>query len=219
MNYERIYNYRFQNVDAKKKQIVWKEIASFIHDKLDRPSKILDPAGGMCEFINNVSAAEKWTIDLSEEFVKKNADKDVKIIVGSNLEVEIPQGYFDGIFVSNFLEHLHTQEQVAVFLGRMYESLRPGGKIAIIGPNFKHCYREYFDFADHYVILSELGLAEHLYGAGFDIQEVHPRFLPLSFRSGGLLPVNSFLVRTYLQIPLAWRFMGKQFLVVGQKPK
>jgi hypothetical protein len=84
-----------------------------------------------------------------------------------------------------------------------------------MGPNFKYAYREYFDFADHSVCLSELGAAEHLVGAGFNIAKIYPRFLPLSFRGG--LPVNKFLIQAYLQMPFAWRFFGKQFLLVAQK--
>ncbi len=84
-----------------------------------------------------------------------------------------------------------------------------------MGPNFKYVYKEYFDFADHTVVLSELGVAEHLYGAGFEVETIHPRFLPLSFRGG--LPVNKFLVQCYLAMPWAWRFFGKQFLLIGRK--
>src|SRR5258708_32947582 len=97
----------------------------------------------------------------------------------------------------------------------MFRCLKPGGRIAVMGPNFKYAYRDYFDFADHTVILTELGLAEHLYGAGFEIESIYPKFLPLSFRGG--IPVSRFLVRTYLSLPLAWRIMGKQCLLVATK--
>jgi ubiquinone/menaquinone biosynthesis C-methylase UbiE len=198
-----------------KKKLIWTEIAHFIHQQLNKPNIVLDPAGGLCEFINAVPAGEKWAIDLNEAFLDANALPEVKKIIGNNLEVDIPDNYFEGVFISNFLEHLHSQEEVALFLGRMYSSIKPGGRIAIIGPNFKYTYKEYFDFADHTVILSELGVAEHLYGAGFKILKIYPRFLPLSFR--GKLPVNRFLASMYLKMPFAWRFLGKQFLLVAEK--
>jgi len=215
MNYERIYKYRFDGVDTKKKLLTWGLLAQFLYKKLGKPERTLDPAAGLCEFINAIPSKERWAIDLNDEFISKYIDKDVKKIIGNNLEVDIPENYFDAVFVSNFLEHLHTQEEVSFFLERMYRSLRPGGRIAVMGPNFKYVSRQYFDFADHTVILSELGVAEHLYGAGFDKIDITPRFLPLSFRGG--LPVNKFLINTYLSIPLAWRFMGKQFLLIAQK--
>lgn len=218
LNYGRIYEYRFKGVDHKKKQIVWKEISHWMYaGYLKKPYSILDPAGGLCEFINLVPAREKWTIDIEKDFIEKYANPDVQIIVGNNLQVELPQNYFDAVFISNFLEHLHSQEEVASLLTRMYASMKSGGRIAVMGPNFKYTYKEYFDFADHTVILSELGLAEHLYGAGFEIVKIIPKFLPLSFRSGGILPVTPFTVKTYLSLPSAWKVLGKQFLVIAEK--
>lgn len=215
LNYDRIYEYRFQGVDTSKKQLTWSLIAEFIQKKLHNPTRLLDPAAGNCEFINLSPAQERWALDMNP-LTHEHAAEGVKVIIGNNLEVDIPENYFDGVYISNFLEHLHSQEEVGFFLERMFRALKPGGRIAVMGPNFKHCYREYFDFADHTVILSELGLAEHLYGAGFDLEEIHDRFLPLSFRGG--LPVNKFLVQTYLNLPFFWRFFGKQFLLIAQKP-
>ncbi len=80
------------------------------------------------------------------------------------MEVDLPPQYFDAIFVSNFLEHLNSQEEVAIFLKRLYSTIKNGGRIVIMGPNFKYAYKEYFDFADHKIILSELGVTEHLMG-------------------------------------------------------
>ena len=168
MNFQRIYEYRFKDVDMSKKNLVWREVAEFVSGLTDQPQTVLDPAGGMCEFINNISAKEKWTIDLNEEFVKKYAEKSIKIIVGENLSVDLPENYFDLIFVSNFLEHLHSQEKVAEFLAKMFASVKPGGFVVVMGPNFKYAWKEYFDFADHTVCLSELGAAEHIVGAGFE---------------------------------------------------
>jgi SAM-dependent methyltransferase len=215
MNYDRIYEYRFQGIDEKKKKITWEEIANYIYKRLAQPKRLLDPAAGKCELVNSIKSAERWAVDLNDYFIRKYAAEGVKIVVGDIFKVDLPEAYFDGVFISNFLEHLNSQEEVATLLEKMYNSLRPGGKIAIMGPNFRYTYRSYFDFADHTVILTELGLAEHLYGAGFEIESIYPKFLPLSFRGG--IPVSRFLVRTYLSLPLAWRIMGKQFLLVATK--
>ena len=216
MNFDRIYEYRFQDIDNDKKRITWEEIAGFIYERLSKPVSILDPAAGKCELINSIKSEDRWAVDLNEYFIKKYADPKVKIVIGDVLKVELPENHFDAVFISNFLEHLNSQEQVAELLEKMYRCIKPGGKIAIIGPNFKYTYRQYFDFADHTVILSELGLAEHVYGAGFAIERIYPRFLPLSFRGG--IPVSRALVRMYLSLPFAWRFLGKQFLVIASKP-
>lgn len=215
MNYERIYEYRFQGVDRNKKLSTWKIIAEFIANKLGNPKSVIDPAAGDCEFINQVPVTERWAVDMGEH-TRKMAAAGVKVVIGNNLTAELPLNYFEGVYVSNFLEHLYSQDEVATFLSRMFAILKPGGKIAIMGPNFKYCAKNYFDFADHTVILTELGVAEHLYGAGFKIEEIHGRFLPLSFR--GKIPVTDFLVKTYFKMPFAWKIMGKQFLLIAQKP-
>jgi hypothetical protein len=98
----------------------------------------------------------------------------------------------------------------------MRDRLAPGGRIAIMGPNFRYCAKEYFDCADHTVILTHVGVEEHLYAAGFDVEAVEPRFLPYSFR--GRLPASAALTRRYLGLPLAWRLLGKQFLAIGRRP-
>jgi SAM-dependent methyltransferase len=217
MNYDRIYQYRFQDIAADKKKITWEEIANFIYNQLSKPAVILDPAAGKCEFINAVKSEERWAVDLNDYFIGKYADPAINIVVGDIFKVDLPENHFDAIFVSNFLEHLDSQYQVAEFLEKMFTCMKPGGKIAVMGPNFKYASRSYFDFADHTVILSELGLAEHLYGAGFEIDRIHPRFLPLSFR--GRIPVSRRLVKMYLSLPFAWRILGKQFLLIATKAK
>jgi hypothetical protein len=216
MNYDRIYQYRFRGVERAKKIATWKILARFVGEKLGNAQIVLDPAAGACEFINAVPARERWAVDMGEQ-VRTLAESGVRSIVGMNTQVELPKNHFEGVFVSNFLEHLASQVEVAAFLERMFEVTAVGGRIAVMGPNFRACHREYFDFADHTVVLTERAVAEHLYAAGFELVEVHPRFLPVSFGAG--LPVNDFLVKTYLKLPFAWRFFGKQFLLVAEKPR
>ena len=215
MDYNRIYEYRFRNVSKGKKLTVWKEISEYIFNRLDKPEKILDPAAGECEFINSISSKEKWALDINGDFLKKHAAKDVTIKVGNCLQTDLPENYFDAVFISNFLEHLDTSADIDTLLSRMFMTLKRGGKIAIMGPNFKYCMKEYFNFADHKLIITESSLEEYLYSAGFEIVRVIPRFIPYSFQSR--LPVNKMIVRLYLAIPVLWNFFGKQFLVFAYK--
>lgn len=214
INYERMYAWRFHDVDQDRRQAVWQEIARYIHRRMGAPSCVLDPAAGRGEFITAVPAAERWGVDLVGHGVPESAG--VKMIITDIMAADIPGDYFDGVFVSNFLEHLPDQNAVATVLGKLYGSLQPGGRIAIIGPNFRYCAREYFDCADHTVILSHIAVTEHLYAAGFDVTAVSARFLPFSFR--GLLPPSPRLTRFYLRTPILWRLLGKQFLVLARKP-
>jgi SAM-dependent methyltransferase len=215
LNYQRLYEYRFRRIDQGARTAVWREIGPFIHERLGEPERVLDPAAGRCEFLNSIPAKERWGVDLVD-YEESWADPGVKIVVGDVMEVELPSEYFDLVWISNFLEHLSDQQEVAAFLERMFERLRPGGRIAIMGPNFRYCAKEYFDMADHNVILTHVGVEEHVYAAGFTVERVDARFLPYSFR--GRLPPSPALTRRYLRTPLAWRVLGKQFLAVGRRP-
>lgn len=214
MNYERIYAHRFRDINQADREAVWEELSRFLHPLMGNPRVVLDPAAGLGEFIRSTPAAEKWAVDAVDYGLGKG--EGTRMVIGDALTADLPNAHFDAVWVSNFLEHLLSQEQVAEFLERMHSLLKPGGRIAIMGPNFKYCYREYFDCADHTVVLSHIGVEEHLAGAGFEIERVIPRFLPYSFR--GRLPAGQSLIRRYLKTPLAWRVLGKQFLLVGRKP-
>ena len=215
MNHQRLYEYRFRGIDQDARAAVWSEIGPFVHARLGAPARVLDPAAGRCEFLNAIPAAERWGIDLVE-YEERWADPGIKLLTGAAMDVELPDGYFGGVWVSNFLEHLPDQETVAAFLERMLGTLAPGGRIGVMGPNFRYCAKEYFDCADHTVVLTHVGVEEHLYAAGFEIESVAPRFLPYSFR--GRLPASAALTRRYLATPAAWRLLGKQFLAIGRRP-
>jgi hypothetical protein len=215
IDYDRLYEYRLRGVDQVARQAVWNEIAADVYRRLGKPAKVLDPGAGRCEFINAIPAAERWGVDVLgiEEFRAPT----VKGVSGNILEVELPPDHFDGVFVSNVLEHLPTQDTVGAMLVRLREVMEPGGTIAAMGPNFRYCADEYFDCADHTLALTHVAVAEHLHAAGFEVVTIIPRYLPYSFR--GLLPPSPTLTRIYLRFSALWRVLGKQFLVLAVKPR
>jgi len=131
-----------------------------------------------------------------------------------NLSVLVDSS-IDVIFVSNFFEHLQNKEAFLSTLSECNRVLKSGGVLLILQPNIRFAYREYWDFIDHVLPLSDKSLAEALILKGFSIKKMIPRFLPYSTKSG--LPVNSFLVKWYLRLPFAWRIFGKQCFVVASK--
>lgn len=216
MDYERLYSYRFQEIDQRERVAVWEEIARYVTEQaLQRPVRLLDPAAGRGEFIDAAPAAERWAVD-AVDYDAADRDPAVRMIVSDVMTAQLPNDHFDGIFVSNFLEHLAGPEAVYEFLTRMRAVTRPGGRIAIMGPNFRYCAEEYFDCADHIVVLTHVAVAEHLHTAGFEVERVTPRFLPYSFR--GRFPASPALTRLYLRLPPVWRLLGRQFLVVARRP-
>jgi len=214
-DFDRLYEFRHRGVDQVARQAVWRPISAHVYQAMGRPRRVLDPAAGRGEFINAVPADERWVVE-AVEYDDARYDHEVKVVIGDALDVELPAGHFDGVFVSNLLEHFERQTDVARFLRRMRTALAPGGTIAIVGPNFRYCAKEYFDCADHTLALTHVSVEEHVVAAGFDVLDVVPRFLPYSFRSR--LPASERLTSWYLKAPPLWRFLGKQFLVVGRAP-
>jgi SAM-dependent methyltransferase len=216
MNFEKIYAYRFAGSDEQSRQLAWGEIASFAFQQMGRPATLLDPACGRCEFLHALpDVAERWGVDRYQTAAAGMLEG-ITFRQGDIFAVDLPKEHFSGVFISNLLEHLASQEEIFALLERLHEVMRPGGVIAILGPNFKYAYREYFDCADHRTALSHLAVEELLYAAGFTITRSIERFLPFSFRSR--LPANRLLIKMYLQLPLLWKLFGKQFFVLAQKP-
>jgi len=52
LNYQRLYEYRFRDVAQDSRRAVWEEVAPYVHERLGRPDRVLDPAAGRGEFIN-----------------------------------------------------------------------------------------------------------------------------------------------------------------------
>ena len=214
MDLKALYQFRFEGIDQGKRIAVWAPISHYLTALADHPIRVLDPACGLGEFINSCPSPERWAADLGHdgEFL----DKNITFVPGSFFEIDLPDSYFDLVFVSNVLEHLKDQIHVNQFLVHARKKLRPGGFIVVIGPNFRFCSKEYFDCADHNVILTHLSVEEHLHTAGFSLVQTKSRFLPYSFRSK--LPARGWTTKAYLKFPLIWRVMGKQFLLVAKRP-
>jgi len=212
LDFERLYEHRHAGVPQERRQATWDVIAPWIWARMGSPRTVLDPAAGRCEFVNALpDDVKRWVVDIGDHAEWR--DPAVTFVQGDIRDAELPAAHFDGIFVSNFLEHLPSQEAVTRFLQRMAVLAAPGGRITVMGPNFRYCAKSYFDFADHVVALTHHAVVEHLTVAGWDVVDVVPRFLPYSF--GSRLPTGPALVRAYLRTPPGWRVLGKQFLVTA----
>ena len=214
---KRLYDMRFTQAGTAKRIAVWKVLCgSFFQKLIPRDATVLDLACGYGEFINNIQAGTKYAVDLNKDS-PAHVNPDVNFVATSALDLSgLPQGAFDVVFTSNFLEHFHAKSDLDQLFQEVVKLLKPGGKFIIVGPNIKYCYKEYWDYYDHYLPLSHLSLVEGLELAGLRAERVVPRFLPYTMQ--GRTPTADFLIKAYLALPFAWRFMGKQFLVVARKP-
>lgn len=214
---QQIYEKRFQNTGLSKRQRVWAILCSDMFGKMIPPtSTVLDIACGYGEFINQIPAARKYAIDLNPDSPRHLApDVNFRATPANDLGF-IPDGSLDVAFTSNFLEHLPDKKACDDVLAEVRRKLKPGGRFIVLGPNIRFAYREYWDYYDHYLALSDRSLAEGLTIAGYQVTEVIPRFLPYTMNNAA--PTSDVLVKAYLRMPFAWRFFGKQFLVTARKP-
>jgi SAM-dependent methyltransferase len=168
------------------------------------------------EFINQVPAARKYGMDLNPatrarlaaavEFLEQDCSESWAVSPGS----------LDLIFTSNFFEHLPDKDRLAECLVQAHRGLRPGGRLIALGPNIRVLNGRYWDFWDHHVPLTDLSLSEGLRLAGFEILRREPRFLPYTMSGGPRYP--AWMVGAYIGVPLVWRLLGEQFLVVARRP-
>ena len=214
LNLAKVYEFRFAGLSQVKKDATWALVTRWIESKLGNPKSVLDPAAGRGEFIISSRAAERWACDLSDQ--RTSWPTGITTRFGDIYKVDLPEKHFDLIFVSNFLEHLATPDEIYRYLVQLRKSLKPGGKLAIMGPNFRYCAKEYYDFADHLLPLTHRTIEEHLAAADLQHQLTLSRFLPLSFRSQRFS--NPWLVKLYLAVPIFWRLFGKQFFIVATRP-
>lgn len=212
-----LYDFRFGQAGLEKRRAVWRVLCeSFFSKIIPGDATVLDLACGYGEFINQIRAGRKYAVDLNQD-TPRHLNPDVHFLHASALDLSgLPQGEIDVVFTSNSLEHFHDKKELDILFGEVWKLLKPGGKFVIVGPNVRYAYREYWDFYDHYLPLSHLSLVEGLMLARFQPERVVARFLPYSMQ--GRRPTADFLIRAYLAFPFAWRFFGKQFLVIARKP-
>jgi SAM-dependent methyltransferase len=213
-NLQKLYQKRFGD-ELSSKNLIWKTLCTHYFQQFISPGDtVLDMGAGYCEFINNIQCAHKYAVDLNSD-VEAFAGNDVKVCNGRLPELaERSKGSVDIVFMSNFLEHLKSKEEVLEILAASYAILKPGGKVIILQPNIRYAFREYWDFFDHNIPFSEKSIEEALTVSGFDIERIVPRFLPYSTKSR--LPQHPLLIWLYLKLPFLWRIFGKQMLVIAK---
>ena len=195
---------------------VWRVLMSdFFQRYVDGCRAVLDLGSGYGEFINQVQAPACYAIDLNPAAGTRLKPTIEWLQQDSSQPWPLPDDTLDLVFTSNFLEHLPDEPSLLATLREAYRCLRPGGRLIALGPNITHTGDRYWDIPDHYLALSDESLGATLQAVGFTLERVIPGFLPFTMSDGRRYPLV--MVRLYLRLPLAWRFLGYQFLVVATK--
>ncbi len=212
----REYQRRF-GAQAEYRRQVWAILARDVFQQyVPVEGTVLELGCGWGEFINHIRAAVRIGLDLNPE-TGTRLQPGVRFLHQDCAEPwPLGDAALDTVFTSNFFEHLPDKSTLARTLGQALRCLKPGGRLVCLGPNIRYLHGAYWDFWDHYVPLTDASLVEALEITGFEIARALPRFLPYTMARRRNPPL--WTLRLYLQLPLLWRVLGKQFLVVARKP-
>ena len=148
---------------------------------------VVDLGCGYGSFINQVGSGRRIAVDTWPEFPGHLAPG-VEPILGSVTDLAgLPDRGVDLAFASNLFEHL-VQDDLASVLAALRSKLSATGTLALVQPNYRYAYAEYFDDYTHVTAYSHISLADFLVANGYELLEVVPRFLPLTVKSR--LPVH-----------------------------
>lgn len=212
---ETLYHHRFSPSDRRDKDRIWKVLCErYFQRFVEASDTVLDLACGQGEFIRHIRCAQKIAVDLNAE-VRDTLPSDIRFVCAPATDLgEIAAGTVDVCFISNFFEHLEDKRQMDAVLQEVKRVLRPGGRVVNMQPNVRVEPGRYWDFYDHILPLSDRSAAEAYAKNGFTLERVVPRFVPFTTKSA--LPQHPLLVRAYLAVPLLWRLLGGQFLIVAR---
>lgn len=212
-----LYDARFSERERRAKQEVWRVLCEqFFQQFVAEDAVVLDLACGFGEFSHFVRAGRKLALDSNRE-VAALLPQDVEFHAGSADDLSmLGDESVDVCFTSNFFEHLPDHAAMDRVLQAVRRVLRPGARFVAMQPNIKYAGHAYWDFYDHVLPLSHLSIQEAFLKNGYAIERLIPRFVPFSTKSA--YPKHPALVSFYLKVPLLWRLLGKQLVVVASKP-
>jgi SAM-dependent methyltransferase len=211
-----IYHRRFSETAAYRNR-VWQVLtASFFKRWIAIDATVLDLGCGYGEFINNIRSGRKYAMDLNPDAANRVSSGVELLKQDCSSPWPLPDNTLDVVFTSNFFEHLPDKASLRRTLAQAARCLKAGGRLIALGPNIKYLPGAYWDFFDHHTMLTEASLGEALELEGFLLETVVPRFLPYTLVNAPQYPL--FLIRCYLAVPWLWWVVGRQFLVIGQKP-
>jgi SAM-dependent methyltransferase len=213
-----MYRERFPTALRERRLALWRTLHRGWFSKfVGAQDRVLEIAPGYCEFLN--------ALDPKQERVGVDLNKDTASFAAPGITIHntsaeklaevLPAGHFDVAFTSNFFEHCHNRDQILQIMRATRQVLRPGGRFLILGPNFRYCAGNYFDYFDHHLPLTDQSIQEALVLAGFEIERCWARLLPFTMR--GKLPSWPWLVALYMKLPPLWRLFGAQFFVVARR--
>ena len=196
-----------------RRRVLWRTLVDFTFQKEIPPDGVvLELGAGYGDFINAVKARRRMAVDLWDG-MPKHLDTGVEGLISGITRIDgVEDNSVDYVFSSNCFEHVSRQDLVDC-LASLRRKMKPGALLSIVQPNYRYCFREYFDDYTHVSIYSDRSLCDLLAANGFKIVRCVPRFLPLTLKQR--LPVHPLLIRLYLMSPV--KPMAKQMWITAMR--
>jgi SAM-dependent methyltransferase len=197
--------------DANRKK-VWEKLTPFFQKYIGESSNVVEIGAGYCYFINQIKAGRKIAVDTFKELASfANSDVEPFVKDARNLSF-LPDGSVDVIFASNFLEHFEWND-LDTIASEVHRVLKINGKVIIMQPNYRLCYKNYFNDFTHRTIFTDQSVLDWFQSKGFKPEIQIPRFMPFSLKSNfGSL---HWLIPLYLRSPV--KPLAGQMMFVFQK--
>lgn len=197
-----------------RREKLWRHLTRYLSRYVPSDAVVLELGAGYCYFINQVPGRRRLAVDLGDLVTSCAApgveatSADVRAYLPT-----LPDASVDFVFASNFLEHFDWAD-LELIGSQVRRVLKPGGRLALVQPNFRLNPGRYFDDYTHRAIFTDVSLCDWLSATGLRVVECVPRFLPLTVKSraGGL----TFLVPLYLRLPV--RPLAGQMFVLAERP-
>jgi ubiquinone/menaquinone biosynthesis C-methylase UbiE len=182
-----------------RRRVLWQTLVACVFQKQIPPDAVvLELGAGYGDFINAVKARRRLAVDVWPGMIA-HLEPGVEGLVTSITQLDgVPDGSVDYVFSSNCFEHVSQPDLVAC-LAQLRRKMKPGAMISIVQPNFKYCFRDYFDDYTHVAIYTAQGLSDLLAANGFRVVRCVSRFMPLTLKSR--VPAHPWLIRLYLMSP------------------
>lgn len=137
---------------SEDRERLWSVLVRYLQKRyIPSDAVVLDIGAGYCHFINNVEAH----------------------VCSCTMMTDLADSYFDVVFASNLFEHL---ERGAFWqtLKQVRRVLKSRGKLIVIQPNFRLCYKNYFDDYTHVQVFTDTSLVDALESVGFQVNTLVP---------------------------------------------
>lgn len=184
--YEEVIDPEYIETEKHRKHILFSHLKKI--EQWKKKGKLLD-VGCFAGYFLSLAKENGWKPYGIEPslWARKIAKKHGALIIGKDIGVtKLPKNFFDAVTLWDVIEHLPDPKKIIL---RIYNSLKPGGIIALATPNVDSLFAKIlgakcpFFIRMHLVLFSPQTLQQLLEGCGFRVisRSYYGRVFPVSY--------------------------------------